>query len=366
MSRIRMCCVAACLIAFCGVPSLFADDAANPEPASAEPSPLRLLADRIQFVSLDGITHFRYVDNDPGKVTARDEYYKVSAVLRISLQGEGQTYLQARGESGRAFNSSYDYTGIGLHDRYWSFNLKSLFIGQRFGSRWEAQAGGIEYDRGAGTEATYADNDGWLEGYRLHYNAPHRTFLPDLISATVGYAGDFKQPNVFARMPRMGDENYFQLMARKQVGKNRDISAEFDSLQGIRYTREAAHLQKLPLIAIDELYAEALSRATDDPSFGWSGSVFKALDPKGRVRLGAFITDMPKGIFLKNGETIFMNGDSYVLGERMGPTVRFIPVKNLEVSLFGSGRLDSSSTPRYRGQIAVRYQFADLLNRVLH
>jgi hypothetical protein len=54
-----------------------------------------------------------------------------------------------------------------------------------------------------------------------------------------------------------------------------------------------------------------------------------------------------------------------VLGERLGPTVRIIPVKNFEVSLFGSDRLDKSSSPRHRGQVAVCYHFGDLLNRSL-
>ena len=334
-------------------------------PPDNKPTEVSFFTRRLNFLAADGISQYRYVDNDPGEVIQRDVFYKVTTTLRVKLVGEGTTYLQARGESGRSFISSYEYTGLGLHDGYWSFNLKSLFLGQRIGSHWEAQAGGIEYDRGAGTEITYADNDAWLEGYRLRYSVAHRAFLPDLVSATVGYAGDFKQPNVFARLPRMGDENYVQVLARKQAGKMTDVSAEFDSLQSVRYTREAAHLQKLPLVAVDELVAEAITRASDDASFGWSGSLFRTMDRKGRLRLGVFISDMPQGIFLKDKTVIFMNGDSYVLGERMGPTVRIIPVKNLEVSLFGSDRLDEGSAPRYRGQVTVRYQFADLLNRGL-
>jgi len=348
------------------VPPVWADDA---EPASASSLPANqwsLLSHHLEFLAMDGINQFRYVDNNPGDVTTRDDYYKLSTTVRVKLIGEGTTYLQARGESGRSFTASYDYTGIGLHDGYWSFNVKSLFIGQKIGSHWEAQAGGIEYDRGAGTEATYADNDAWLEGYRLRYAPPaFSKAMPDLISATIGYVGDFKQPNAFARLPHMGDENYIQILGRKQFGATRDLSAEFDSLQSVRYTREALHLQQLPLVAVDELIGETLTRASDNASFGWSGSLFRTLDRKKRVRVGGFISDMPKGIFLKDNETIFMNGDSYVLGERIGPTLRLIPVKNFEVALFGSSRLDSSSTPRYRGQMTVTYHFADLFNRGL-
>lgn len=326
---------------------------------------INFLAQHLQFLSADGITHFRYVDNNPGKVTARDLYYKISTRVQINLVGEGTTYIQARGESGRSFASSYDYTGIGLHQRYWSFNLKSLFLGQRIGRHLEAQAGGIEYDWGVGTEATYADNDGWLEGYRLRYAGAGHGVLPDKISATVGYVGDFLQPNTFARLHRMGDENYVQILAVKKLGKSRDLSAEFDSLQSIRYTREAFRWQKLPVPIAPDLVLEAITRASDDPTFGWSANLARNLDKKGRLRPGAFYSDMPKGIFLNGKSQVLLNGDSYVLGKRIGPTVRIQLFKNFEVNLFGSRRLDNTPGPRYRGQVGIRYQFADLLRSTL-
>lgn len=324
------------------------------------------LSRHLEVLSADGYNHFRYVDSGPGTTTTRDLFYKLSTTLRIKIVGEGTTYLQVRGESGRSFASSYDYTGIGMHIRYWSFNLKSLFLGQRIGRQWEAQVGGLEYDRGAGTEATYADNDGWLEGYRVRYSPPPHKILPTMVSVTVGYAGDFRQPNVFARLPRLGDENYIQILASKTFGKNRSVSAEFDSLRAIRYTREAVHWQKLRLVIVDELNAETMIRITDGASFGWSGSLFKSVDHNGRVRLGFFMSDMPQAIFLRGQETIFFNGDSYVLGQRLGPTLRVIPVKDLELSLFGGVRTDHTTGPQYRGQIAVCYHFAGLLNRMLH
>jgi len=360
MSRTKFCLLCFCITLFFVVPVAFAAEV----PSSA-PSKIRLLSRRLEFLAADGYNQFRYADTAPGKVVTRDPLYKLSTVLRLKLVGEDKTYIQARGESGCSFTSSYDYTGLGMNKGHWSFNLKSLFLGQKIGTHWEAQAGGLEYDRGSGTEATYADNDAWLEGYRLAFIAtPHKAW-PDLISATVGYVGDFKQPNLFARLPRMGDENYLQLLARKQIGRDHDVSAEFDSLQGIHYTREAAHLRKVPLLAADELVVEAIARTSDSATFGWSGTVFRTLDRKGRVRLGAFISDMPQGIFLKGKSAILLNGDSYVLGQRIGPTVRIIPIKNLELVLFGSARTDNTPSTRYRGQVTVCYHFAGLLNRGL-
>lgn len=334
--------------------------------APVAPHPVSFLSHHVKFLSTDGFTRYRYVDKGQGKVTDSDLQYKLSARVQVNLVGEGLTYVQARGESGRSFASSWDYTGVGRNDRYWSFNLKSLYLGQRAGKHLELQAGGIEYDWGAGSEATYADNDAWLEGYRLRYAGAGGGWLPNKVALTIGYAGDFSQPNVFARLHRMGDENYIQFLASKKFGKTREASAEFDSIQGVRYTREAVRLQKLPWVVIDGLSLEAISRLSDTARFGWSGSLWKSLDRKGRLRPGVFYSDIPSAIFRKDGATIFFNGDSYVPGKRIGPTFRVVPFENFEVTLFGSDRLDRTPGTRYRGQIQVRYQFASLLNRAFH
>lgn len=330
---------------------------------SANSNKRNFFAHRVQFLTTDGITHFRYMDSGPGAVTARDEYYKLSSRVQFNLVGDGSTYIQARGESGRTFTASYDYTGIGMHDRYWSFNLKSLYLGQKIGEHLEAQAGGVEFDQGAGTEATYNDNDGWLEGYRLRYvGLGHR--LPAKVSVTVGYVGDTKMPNVFSRLPRMGDENYIQVLAVEGLGKNRDFSAEYDSIQTVRYSREAFRWLK-PHPLLPDVTVEALTRASDNPTFGWSSSLAKNIDQKGRFRPGVFYSDIPKGMFQLGGNQIFWNGDCYALGKRVGPTFKYAPTRNFDVTLFGSDRLDNTPGTRYRGQIAIHYQFAGLLNRAM-
>lgn len=357
-----------CLLLFTSF--CMAQNGGNPKTGDAvfgsSAKPVSFLTSRFQFLTLEGDTRFRYLDKGPGNVGDRDLQYKLSTKVQINVTGDGATYIQARGESGRSFASSWDYMGVGLNQGFWSFNLKSLFAGQKIGKNFEAQAGSIEYDRGAGTEATYADNDGWLEGYRLRYTGTGRHWLPDKFSATIGYIGDFSQPNAFARLHRLGDENYVQLLASRNFGNNREVSAEFDSIQSVRYNRDAVHLKKLHLGLVDELTTEALIRASDNPSFGWSSSLYRTLDKKKRFRLGVFYSDMPRGIFLKGKTTLLQNGDSYALGKRIGPTVKFTPVKNVEISLFGSGRLDNTPGTRYRGQIAVQYQFAGLFNRAIH
>ncbi len=148
----------------------------------------------------------------------------------------------------------------------------------------------------------------------------------------------------------MGDENYIQIAAQKRLGKDRDLSAEFSSIQSIRYRREALRWQKLPVPVVQGLQIEALTRAPDNPTFGWSSNLYRDLDRKSRVRAGVFFSDTPKGMFQNGTSQILLNGDCYALGKRMGPTLRVTPFKNFEVSLFGSSRLDNTPGMRYRGR----------------
>ncbi len=358
---------AACLLLW-AMP-LYTEVAPTPPPPDA-PAGTNFFARHFKFVTAEVGSHYRYVDTGPGKVTINDQFYKISTRVQINLAANGTTYLHLRGESGRAFNGSHDYTGIGRHAAYWSYNLKSFYVGQKLGPNFEAQGGGIDYDQGVGSEITYTDNDGWMEGYRLRYAGPgRRYYLPNKLSVTVGYMGDFLKPNVFSRFSRMGDENYIQVLGSKKLGEAREVSAEFDSIQGIRFARQAFRWQKLRLFVVDDVLLEAMTRSSDDATFGWAGTLFRTLDKRGRFRAGMFYSDMPAGMFIKRTTptvtTICMNGDYYPAGKRVGPMLRVIPFKNFEVNLMGAGRLDNTVGTRYRGHVMVRYSFADLLNRAL-
>lgn len=338
----------------------------KPDAAAVSVTPAKSAVSRhFKFVTVDSFSRFRYMDTAPKKVTERDLQYKLSVRLQLNVTASGSTYVQSRGESGRSFASSWDYMGPGLKTGYWSFNLKSLFVGQKLGKNFEVQAGGVEYERGAGTEATSADLDGWLMGYRLGYSHSGGGWQPDKLNVTVGYVGDFSDPNAFSRFHRLGDENYVQVLAQKKVGEHVDASVEFNSVRGIRYAREAVHARKVPLFIADDVTVEALTRASDGPAFGWAGLLNKTLDKRGKFGAGFFYSHMPTGMFALGKSQVFYNGDLYGLGKRVGPSFRWSPVKNLEFSLLGSRRLDSVPGTRYRAQVAVRYQFASWFNRVL-
>jgi len=70
-------------------------------------------------------------------------------------------------------------------------------------------------------------------------------------------------------------------------------------------------------------------------------------------------------MFYSGPTQIFINGDRYAPGKRIGPTFTVTPVKNFDVMVWGGRRLDNTAGTRNRGEIAVRYQLASLFNRVL-
>lgn len=310
-----------------------------------------------------GATRFRYMDNGPGQVTSRDLQYKVDTRFRIKLLPGGSSYIQARGETGGAFNSGWPNTGVGRANREWVFNMKAFFVGQKFGPHAEAQVGGLEFDRGAGSEATYADGDGYLVGYRMRLVGKGQGWVPRKFSVTVGYVGDFKRPNVFSRLDRLGEANYVQVLAENTWGGDRTTSIEFDSIEGIQFARGALRWKKLPAPVFDDFQLEAIARATDNPSFGWSARLSKELDQAGRWRAGIIYSHIPTGVFDKSGAQVLLNGDPITLGQRVGVRMGFAFVESFDVVVMGTRKLDSTpNTTRWRGEVMIRYKFASLMN----
>jgi hypothetical protein len=74
---------------------------------------------------------------------------------------------------------------------------------------------------------------------------------------------------------------------------------------------------------------------------------------------------IPAGTFERRGTQVLLNGDPMGLGRRLGITLLFSPLPNVEVIGFASRRVDTTPGVRNRAQIVVRYQFAGVLNRWL-
>jgi hypothetical protein len=310
-------------------------------------------------------SRYRYMDRLAGVVTDRDMQLKSSVKLRIGLWKK-LTSVNLRAETGSSFTSSWSCSGIGMQKQALAFNVKSLYLSQKLGKNLEAQVGGIEFDQGAGTEATYADNDGWLTGYRLGVSGWKKAkWSPDRVGVTVGYIGDFKMPNVFARLHRVAEPNYVQVIAAKKLGRQQ-VSAEFDSIQRIEYFRPAIRIGGVLGPVIDEAMVEAVIRGNEGARAGWSATMNKRIGEPKRWTAYITVSDIPVETFRKGNTDILLNGDSMALGKRVGTGIRFVPAANLELSIFGSRRLETTNlAPRWRGQFMVRYQLGDAINKAL-
>lgn len=338
--------------------------------AKAAPAPpAGFWKQHVQFVTLDVGTRFRYIDTREGRVTSRDQQYKISSKLQINFVPEGRTYIQMRGETGSRFNSSWSNTGMGLGTRQWVFNMKTFYFGQKIGKHFEAQAGGLEFDRGVATEASAADNDGFLNGYRSMVTTSGKGWMPNKVVVTVGFVGALGVVNVYNRMyHHMDDANYGQVLVQKAFNKKHEASVEYNALEGIDYIRGAYRWKKIPAHVFDELQLELLSRATENATFGWSTTLGKSLGQKNPWKVALTYSDIPKQMFNKSGAQILENGDWVSLGKRMGGNLTFSPIssdKNFSLNFHASRRMDPSTNgPRWRAQVVASYKLAGLANKL--
>jgi hypothetical protein len=332
-----------------------------------KPMPRETFVSRhFKILGLDGITRYLYSDQARGQVTDREMQYKISTRMQLNLTDSGSTYLQARGETGNAFDGSWNNTAVGLGTRQGIFNVKSLFLGQKFGGHFESQVGGIEFDSGSGSQATYAAGEAWLTGYRLRFMQSGQSWRPDKLSVTVGQVSDFGSPNVFSRFYRMGDANYVQMLVGKKLGESRDASLEADSIANIAYLRSALHWGQLHTRVADDFLVEAIGRVSHGNAFAWSTTIGKNLDRVGRCRTELIYNDMPPSVFGYLGRRVLLNWGEIPLGKRVGLGAHYRIARNLDIDFLGSRRVDSTiGTPRWRGFVAARYDFSPLAQLIV-
>jgi hypothetical protein len=319
---------------------------------------------RIEAVKLEFADRYVYADLSRGDVTDREVEYRMSDILRLHLDRKQNSWIEVRGESGNGFNNSWSEAGVGMTHGSLIYNIKSLSLAQRFGGNLQAEAGGIEFERGAGTELTYAAGEAWLTGYCLRLVDVPR--LPRQLIATAGYIGDFDRPNFFSRGSRMGQVNYFQFLGQQPLSANSNASLEVDSLHGMGFVRGALKADNLPGRVIDGVIVESIGRFSGSGITGWSISMNRAFD-RDRFKLDAHYSDIPQTLFRKSGQFMLLNGGEVGFGQRaaVNPSIKLGRSAFLEVLC--SRRLDNSlTTPRWRGFVALHCDGAALFNKLAH
>lgn len=333
-------------------------------PLATEPAEIHIA--RVQLLQAEMYSHYAYTDIAPGRVVERDLVYKTANRFRLNLRSNGTTFIETRVESGSSFVNPYNTTGLGNDERV-RLNIKSIYLRHTFGSDFQAEAGGLDYDFGAGTDIAYAAGDGWLTGYRLRIlnSASRSAWRPDRITATAGYIGDFTRPNFFSRAYQMADVNYLQFLTYKRLGEHFQGAVEWDRIVAITFTRQTLRYSRLRSHLFDSATMETTVRASSGAALAWGATLANTLDTQSRWHAGVMVSSVPVGIFSRNNQQFLLNWGEAGLGKRGGFQLRFLPTPNLQFGGLVTRKLDSTpDVARWRALIFAKYEFADLINPV--
>ncbi len=250
---------------------------------------------------------YRTLINSEGVVTASDIQSTQAFLGRFKLDAQGAYSWHAAVFSGDRFSSRWNDTGIGTGDPAYEVFLKELFFAARPFRGLELQVGGLYIARGESSEATSYDNDGYLVGERVSLTRVS-TFLFDEIDVTRAYLGDLTRPNVIPRYRRLGEANYYQVLASKKLRKRVAVSADFTRLSTTDTLRAALSLHTPELVMADHLRFESYARLDPSPAYGFAVAAEKRLST--RLMVGAGFSDIDRHY---GG----LNGDQHAVGRRV-------------------------------------------------
>lgn len=224
----------------------------------------------------------------------------------------------------------------------WSFYMRRLYLDIEPVQGFEAEYGSLDFNRGAASEITTYDNDGYISGARILIKKPKQLFL-DEISVTYAYMGDLYTPNMFARTNRFTQSNYHQFLLRKQVGKRLNTSFDYTWQSKIETLNEAIWVNIPESRVIDNVRFETYQRLNtatfpEEPSAftaptgkGYAVTLAKKVDSRLAVEGGYASIDLYDTIrtreFFSSGLGLDVNGDSYGIGKRVfvRPVVKLTP-----------------------------------------
>ena len=222
----------------------------------------------------------------------------------------------------------------------WSFYVRRLYLDLRPVRGIEAQYGSLDINRGAGSEITTYDNDGWISGERVLIKQPSHLFV-DEISATWGYIGDLYTPNFFARGSRLGQSNYHQFLLRKAWHKRIDASTDYTWQYGTQTLRQGLAFNVPEIRVADVARLETYQRLNNSffpgttffirRANGYAVSFDKHFKSKGRLEYGYVDIDPEYTVYTDAAVAAILgltsNGDAYGLGKRLyvRPTINVKP-----------------------------------------
>ena len=276
----------------------------------------------------------RAVANSADVWTANQLQYAGQLRARLKADAAARLTLNAQYATGNSFAGSWNNTGVGTGEFSGTWFLKQLFVAWAPAPWVEASYGSMGLTRGAATEITTYDNDGYMAGERLTIRRPRDLFFNE-ITATRGYIGDLTEPSVFDRFERLtGGRNYYQMLVSKTAGVV-TVSGDYSRLSTVPYLRLAASIGTPALRIVDTVRLEHYSRFGDDDASGFGVYGENAIGS--RVTAGAGYADV-------DPRYPAVNSDRFMRGKR--------------VYVSASARVTRVLTAQFFGTHAVRNGFA--------
>jgi hypothetical protein len=297
-------------------------------------------------------SRYHFLGNLGGPTTAISNQYQVTFKGRFNLDKSGRYSLEGGLSSGNSFSSGWNSSGWGSGKGQSNLFPKQLFFNAKPVNGIEIQYGGLYFDRGQSTEVTSYDYDGYLVGERIMVNRPRYLYF-DEIAITYGFLGDFNQPNVFGRLQRLGESNYHEFGASKQIGERIRTSASYASEKGDGVLRQAIRIQTHALRLIDSFLFEDYERVSPDPGYGFG--VYAEKKIRRRVSAGGGYAQIDR-----NG----LNSDRFLQGKRVYLNVHFM--LNPEFVLIAGATQAVSAPPRLprtRFDMAFEYDLLHTLRK---
>ena len=227
----------------------------------------------------------------------------------------------------------------------WSFYVRRLYLDLQPIDDVEVEYGSFDLNRGAASEITTYDYDGYIAGGRVLIKRP-KNFFFDEASITYAYFGDLYKPNFFVRGDRLAHSNYHQFLLRKQVGEHINASFDYTWQDASNTYREDAEFRLPKNRFLDTARAEFYERSNaiafrgvDDFAPGGKGYAFtltkKDLDHRLSLEGGYASIEPHQGVLTQDETSatfcMGVNGDSYGLGNRyfVRPVIHVTPYMDL-------------------------------------
>jgi hypothetical protein len=272
----------------------------------------------------------------------------VSSRNNLELQGATLNAYFASVASGQKIDN--------LTASNWSMYVRDLYLSATPVSFLTLEYGAIPVERGASTEITSFDDDGYISGGRVRIKAPKALWIDEFV-ATFAYFGDITTPNLFDRGNRFLDNNYNQFLAEKHFAKRFDASADLTRQIGTSTFREALRVSAPELRVVDSARVELYQRTNSMqlPGYlapaanGWAVAGTKKIQKKVTLEVGYADIDDAYGVYSGSGLNAVggfsLNGDAYQIGKRIFTRASYQPVPYFNFFGFYTHELNAEPNP---------------------